>query len=376
MQEIGNVDLLVGIASYNSAQTIDTVIRAANIALRESLSPARSLIVISEGGSLEETNSAIELARDPFVPILLSPYPVDHAGLLSLPYHGIPGRREALWTILQIAERLQAKACVILDSRLQSMTPQWIESLITPIWKLEFDYASPIYARHKYEGGLVNCIVYPLVRGLYGKDIRHPMGGEFAMSARLISHYLSSQEAWRNPDALPEIDIWMACSTIVGDYAICQAYVGPRLYESPSADLSSIICQVVGSLFHLAESYQGVWQKGLPESHPPIFGTSIPQPSNPPPVDPHPMIQAFHRGLRDLLPLWEQALSPETLQDLYPLGGLTASDFRFPMDLWVRVIYDMLLAYHYRIFYWRHLLKSLTPLYLGRMASLIIETEK
>ncbi|MFH0871015.1 MAG: glycosyl transferase family 2, partial [bacterium] len=47
-----------------------------------------------------------------------------------------------------------------------------------------------------------------------------------------------------------------------------------------------------------------------------------------------------------------------------------------PMDLWVRVIYDMLLAYHYRIFYWRHLLKSLTPLYLGRMASLIIETEK
>jgi hypothetical protein len=88
------------------------------------------------------------------------------------------------------------------------------------------------------------------------------------------------------------------------------------------------------------------------------------------------MIQAFHRGLRDLLPLWEQALSPETLQDLYPLGGLTGADFLFPTDLWVRVTYDMLLAFHYRVFFWRHLLKSLVPLYLGRLASMMIETEK
>jgi hypothetical protein len=203
------------------------------------------------------------------------------------------------------------------------------------------------------------------------------MGGEFAISARLITHYLSSQEAWSNPVALPEIDMWMVCSAILADYEICQVHLGPRVHEGPSGDLSSIVSQVVGSLFHLAESYQGLWQKGLPESHPPIFGTLIsqPSPSNAPPVDPLPMIESFHRGLRDLLPLWEQALSPETLQDLYPLGGLRGSDFRFSMDLWVRVIYDMLLAFHYRIFYWRHLLKSLVPLYLGRLASMVIETE-
>lgn len=377
VEKIEKTDLLVGIASYNTSQTIGSVIKAANTTLRDSFSPARSVIVVSEGGSCEETSASIEKARDPSVPILLSPYSVDPSRMLTLPYHGIPDRRKALWNILEIARRLQAKACAIVDSRLENMNPQWIESLITPIWKMEFDYVSPIYARLKYEGALVNCIVYPLVKSLYGKDIRHPMGGEFAISARLITHYLSSQEAWSNPVALPEIDMWMVCSAILADYEICQVHLGPRVHEGPSGDLSSIVSQVVGSLFHLAESYQGLWQKGLPESHPPIFGTLIsqPSPSNAPPVDPLPMIESFHRGLRDLLPLWEQALSPETLQDLYPLGGLRGSDFRFSMDLWVRVIYDMLLAFHYRIFYWRHLLKSLVPLYLGRLASMVIETE-
>ena len=123
IEKIEKSDLLVGIASYNNSQTIGSVIKAANTALRESFSPARSLIVVSEGGSCEETSASIEQARDPSVSILLSPYPVDHSRMLTFPYHGIPDRRKALWTILEIAERLQAKACAIVDPRLQGMTP-------------------------------------------------------------------------------------------------------------------------------------------------------------------------------------------------------------------------------------------------------------
>jgi hypothetical protein len=38
-------------------------------------------------------------------------------------------------------------------------------------------------------------------------------------------------------------------------------------------------------------------------------------------VRPDRMVRAFHLGLKDLLPLWEQALSDETLTQLYPLGS-------------------------------------------------------
>jgi len=375
LQEIERVDLLIGIPSYRHTQTIGNVVQAAGAGLLQFFPSARPLILISEGGSVQEVGASLERVREPSIPILLSPYLIDPSDRLTLPYHGIPERRKALWGILYIAQRLQAKTCVILDSRLSSITPHWIESLARPIWQSEFDYASPVYARRGYEGALVNCLVYPLTRALYGKDIRHPVGGEFAMSTGLISHYLSSEKIWNEPGPLPEIDMSMAITALLSAYPTCQVHLGPRLYEGPPADLSSTVFQVAGSLFQLAETNQAFWLKGLPESHPPTLGTPISQPPNPPPTDPLPMIQSFHRGLRDLLPLWEQALSPETLQDLYPLGSLEARDFRFPTDLWVRVIYDMLLAFHYRTFYWRHLLKSLVPLYLGRLASMIIETE-
>lgn len=45
-----------------------------------------------------------------------------------------------------------------------------------------------------------------------------------------------------------------------------------------------------------------------------------------------------------------------------------------PSGLWVQVVYDFALAYHDRLLLREHLLKALTPLYLGYTASFVIET--
>jgi len=375
IEDRGSVDLLIGLPSYNCAPTIVQVLKATDSGLSRSFPQASSLILVVDGGSLDGTISALEALQELSTPLVLTPYPVNPSRKLALPYHGIPEREKALWTILHIAQRLQAKACAILDARNLGTTPGWIASLLAPILQQGFDYVSPVYARPRYEGNLVNSIVYPLIRAFYGKDLHHPLGGDFALSGRLAAHFLS-QEVWNDQAAAAQIEMWMAISAILTGYPLCQAHLGPKRHEGPPEDLAAALSQVVGSLFYLVESHQGLWQKGLSGPHAPILGTPSPQPAGSPSPNPRPMIEAFQGGLRDLLPLWEQALSPETMEELYPLVGMGMADFRFPMDLWVRVIYDMLLAYHYRIFYWRHLLKSLTPLYLGRMASLIIETEK
>ena len=39
------------------------------------------------------------------------------------PYHGIPGKGGAFRTIFEIARRLKAKACAVVDSDLRSITP-------------------------------------------------------------------------------------------------------------------------------------------------------------------------------------------------------------------------------------------------------------
>ena len=79
--------------------------------------------------------------------------------------------------------------------------------------------------------------------------------------------------------------------------------------------------------------------------------------------------------VRDLLPLWELILSRDTLGQILTLDSPRLEDFRFPPALWVQTVYDFALAYHDQTLHREHMLKSLTPLYLGRTASFVLETE-
>jgi len=50
--------------------------------------------------------------------------------------------------------------------------------------------------------------------------------------------------------------------------------------------------------------------------------------------------------------------------------------FRFPDDLWARVVYDFALGHHWSVVYRDHLLRSLVPLYLGRTAAFVLATRR
>jgi hypothetical protein len=87
------------------------------------------------------------------------------------------------------------------------------------------------------------------------------------------------------------------------------------------------------------------------------------------------MVRAFHLGLKDLLPVWEQVMPDDTLRQLYPLGLLEPDEFSFPAPLWARVACDFAVAYHERRLPRDHLLRALTPLYLGRVAAFVSEVQ-
>ena len=50
-------------------------------------------------------------------------------------------------------------------------------------------------------------------------------------------------------------------------------------------------------------------------------------------------------------------------------------EFRIPDELWARIVYDFALAYRLRTIARDHLLRALTPLYLGWIASYAVEVE-
>jgi hypothetical protein len=44
-----------------------------------------------------------------------------------------------------------------------------------------------------------------------------------------------------------------------------------------------------------------------------------------------------------------------------------------PDELWVRVIYDIAVSYHRRVISPEHIIRAMTPLYMGRVASFVAE---
>ena len=373
---LGTTDIVVGIPSYNNARTIGHVVRAAHAGLIKYFPTWRAVIVNSDGGSTDGTREVVEQANLHSQELLMVNHRQQPVQRLTTPYHGVPGKGSAFRTVFRIAELLHARACAVVDADLRSINPDWFELLIWPVLEREFDYVAPYYKRHKYDGTITNSIVYPLTRALYGRRVRQPIGGDFGLSGRLVRHLLG-QDVWATDVARYGIDIWMTTNALAGGFKVCQAYLGAKIHDAkdPGADLSAMLMQVVGSVFDLMETHYAVWSNASNSEPAPLFGFPFEVGLEPVAINLARMIGAFAQGCRDLRPIYEQFLSAATLENLSRAATLPAESFILPDEIWATVIYDFALAHHRRILNREHLLKSLTPLYLGWVASFARQTE-
>ena len=377
-QGLRHADIVVGIPSYNNARTIGHVVRAAIAGLAKYFPQFTAVIVNSDGGSTDGTREAVLSADVGDARLLLLDTPLLPVHRLSLPYHGIPGKGSAFRFVFQLARELEAHACVVVDSDLRSITPEWIDLLLRPVLHSGYDFVAPYYHRHKYDGTITNSIVYPLTRALYGQRVRQPIGGDFGVSRRLFTRYLERGD-WETDVARYGIDIWMTTIAMAEGFHVCQSFLGAKLHDAkdPAADLSAMLEQVVGSVFLLMEEYQPVWRSRAGSSPVDLFGFRYDVGLDAVPVDVPRMLHAFQRGCSELGEIWSQALCPDTLTDLLALGRQEATDrFHLHDELWVRIILDFACAFRRDPLERGHLLQSLTPLYLGRVASFVLETEQ
>ncbi len=379
VESIRQADIVVGIPSYNNARTIAHVVRAANAGLAKYFPGHTAVVVNSDGGSSDNTREEVLSAQieDSRLMLLSTPMPAAHR--LSLPYHGIPGKGSAFRLIFQLAEKLGAKACAVVDSDLRSITPEWIDLLVSPVLSANYDLVTPYYYRHKYDGTITNSIIYPLTRALYGLRVRQPIGGEFGLSARLVRRYLQSDE-WETDVARYGIDIWMTTTAIAEGFQVAQSFLGAKLHDAkdPGSDLTAMLHQVVGSVFTLMRKYALVWRNKTGSKEADLFGFRFDVGLEPITVNVDRMIHAFRFGCEQLGEVWAAIFQPSTLFALQKLGGTAEGSLeRFHLDdeLWAKVVLDFAVAFNKGHLPAGQLLSSLTPLYLGRVASFVLETE-
>jgi len=373
LDQIGTADIVVGIPSYNNARTIRHVVLAVQAGLAKYFPEHKAVLVNSDGGSRDGTMDVVRATRIEDLSALLLHHRVDPVPVIATPYAGIPGKGSAFRAVFEIAEALNAKACAVVDSDLRSITPEWVELLIRPVLNGEAEFVAPLYHRHKYDGTITNSIVYPLTRALYGRRVRQPIGGDFGFSGRLAAFYLG-RDVWETDVARFGIDIWMTTTAIANSFPVAQAFLGAKIHDAkdPGADLAAMLYQVVGATFDLMETYAAVWKEVKGTEAVKSFGFEYTVGLEQVNVNVGRMLNIFREGLRNLSEIWSVVLGGGDLREVERLGTLSDQEFRFPLTLWPRVIYDYAIAFHQKRLPAEHLIKSLTPLYLGKTAAFIL----
>jgi hypothetical protein len=365
-------DIVVGLTSYNDARTIGPIVRAVRAGLAQSFGSSVVQFVLADAGSSDDTR---EVARETVRPAALVDIEYGRAATFDrLPYHGHPSRPAALRAILQTAEQLGAKACAVIDTGLHTVAPEWIERLVAPIVREGFDYVAPYHQRHVNEGAITKSIIYPLFRSLFGVRLRQPASIEVGCSARLITHYLE-QDFWDAEQADVGIDVWLAAAAVAGAFRPCEAALGPRGTSTRGTppDLSTTLAQLVGALFTSLEDRAELWQRVRGSVAVPVFGAVPAVDSAGPTPNVDGLVQSFRLGYRELREIWTWVLPPRTIVELRKLTESAPDRFRFDDRLWATIIYDFALGYSLRTLPRDHLLRSLTPLYTGWLASFVLQ---
>jgi hypothetical protein len=290
---------------------------------------------------------------------------------------GVKGKGNNFKNLFEAAVELNAKAVVVVDADLKSITPQWIQYLGEPLFA-GFNYVTPIYVRHKYDGSITNHIAYPLLRTLFGLRVRQPIGGDFGFSGRMARAFLS-EKLWNDRIANFGIDIWMTSIAIARRFKVCQTFLGsPKTHRAkdPAKDLGPMFTQVIMTFFDLMIDFEYFW-KDTTESWPSsIFGFGLGVEEKPPAVDVNTdaLINSFVSGFDKYGEIWEKIIPQPELIEMGKVKKMAKDEFYYSSDLWARILFGFAIAYRNNEIPKEQIIEAMIPFYHSRILSFVNKT--
>ena len=231
------------------------------------------------------------------------------------------------------------------------------------------DLVLPRFALGPGDGLVNSAILYPLTRALFGTDIRFPLPIDAALSTRMLQRLASGsqrQVALGQGSAL----IWPVAEAAIAGFSLRQvdAASGPPAVTGQD-DFNTLFNNVAGSLFSDIEAKASFWQRARSlNPRPPQLPLPALEPGETA-AEIQPMIESFHLAQANLQEIWALVLPPQSRLALKKLSLETPESFALEPDLWARIVYDFVLAFHLRTLNRGHLLGALIPLYIAWVAS-------
>jgi glycosyltransferase involved in cell wall biosynthesis len=366
LHDIEKADILVGIPSFNNVLTASYVISQVTKGLDTYFPNLKSVIFVSDGNSRDETLKSVKKVYLP-----------SEVKLIPAIYMGVSGKGRAVRAIFEAASELKVKSVALVDSDLRSITPEWMNLLITPTLT-GIGFVAPMYKRFKYDGTITNFLCYPVTASLFGKDIRQPIGGDFGLSIELIEDLLDSP-MWELPDVSRfGIDIFETFTALAKGYEVNQAFLGVKNHDAkdPSSQLSSMFRQVMNTMFNCVEQYEIEWKKIRGVSKTSMLGEAkYEDTSETIEVSLPKTIEAFRSKHPQYLDIYSSILEQDVQDKFVELRLLENSDVDFPSEIWVKTVYSFIAEFHKTpTFFRERLIDALRVLWIGRVAIFLKET--
>lgn len=258
--------LVVGIPAHNEEHTVAAVAIAADQGIRDAFPGEDAVIMLAENASTDATVERFRAA------------PVQTPTVVAST-NANTGKGTNLLTIVAHALEIGADTVVLLDADVRSVEPWWVGALGQGVRKSETPaIAVPIYKRNRFESNTTNHLATPMLAAVFGRLIRQPIGGEFALNRQ----FMQCMEQWKRPDSalLYGVDVWLTGNGLREDALITEVALGRKVHTPPFKKVLRMPQQVTDALLHvvttvdtpkpLANIADGIGVDDAPGERPPV----------------------------------------------------------------------------------------------------------
>jgi hypothetical protein len=374
LMSVGEVDLLIGIPSYNNGVTLGQTLQSVEESLRQNFVRERAVILNVDGGSGDNTRQLFLQSSERREP--------GHKGLTSLrtihrvscTYDRSPSQGLALRTIVAAADLLRARACAVIAPTTTNLTPAWVANLLRPVYREGLDFVAPLYVRSRFQGLLARDLLYPMSRAIFGQRIRELYSDEWGFSGRLASQCLE-QDVWHEEAVRARPEAWMAIRATAAGLKCGQYFLGPKTASAAGSgpDIVEAIRQTVGNFFWCMETNQPSWLTRSNSQPISTFGPDHELSSDGIPPSQEKTFDLFRSGVSELEPILAAILAKDTHAEIKAISLSDRANFHFAGELWVKTLYEFAASYHHAVLNRDHLVQALVPLYRGRLYSFLLE---
>lgn len=344
--EYADVDLVVGLPSYNEYDSIAQTAERIDKGLQKYFPNKNSLIVNVDNSPDQRTERAFLNAKTKARKLYL------HSDAV----HGHKGTN--LKKLFSFFLNTNAKALTIIDADVVSNDPIWMKFFFEPIIKNGYDHIFPLYRRHQFDGSITNFICYPVVKGVLGHAIRQPIGGEMSFSRRAVKNFVRYR--WPASARRYGVDIFMTLVSAFTNMKIGSVYLGVKRHKPSGPKLNDMFSDVVLTLFGMLRSHPRAWKKKLRLHEYPMLNFVYKQARNGKlEIDSSQLVVWAKKGLREEKNVLSQLVDPLLLKRLSQKDGMYLDE-----NEWVVLVYRFLVAP--KKFETIDLVHALRPLYFIR----------